>query len=285
VRVNDKSTRDEREGDAGGPVGYPSRPENELNMRAIIIGAGRGSRLGHETREIPKTLVEVMGRPMLEWVLDALAEAGIERQDVVFISGYAEDVVRERYPEFSFVRNADWQNNNILLSLLSAREYLGEGFVSTYSDIVYEGAVVQKLVESPHDIALGCDTAWRRRYTSRSQHPETDAEKLRAEGNRVVELSRHIDSEAADGEFIGVMKLSAEGARQLTEAFDTAAAEYAGKEFREGRSFEKAYLIDLLQHMLEQGSTMHRENTRGGYMEIDTLEDLGLAEKWWQERP
>ncbi len=254
-------------------------------MRAIIIGAGRGSRLQHETREIPKTLVEVMGRPMLEWVLDALAAAGIGRRDVVFISGYAEDVVRERYPEFTFVRNADWQNNNILLSLLHAREHLGEGFVSTYSDIVYEGAVVEKLVQSPQHIALGCDTAWRRRYVARSQHPETDAEKLRAEGSRVVELSRHIDSEAADGEFIGVMKLDASGARDLVDAFDAAEAEYAGREFREGRTFEKAYLIDLLQHMLEQGAEMHRENTRGGYMEIDTLEDLSFAEKWWQERP
>lgn len=257
----------------------------DQDMRAIIIGAGRGSRLEHETREIPKTLVEVMGRPMLEWVLEALSKAGIERKDVIFISGYAEDVVRERYPEFTFVRNADWQNNNILLSLLHAREYLGDGFISTYSDIVYDGAVVRKLVDSPHAIALGCDTAWRRRYVSRSQHPETDAEKLRAQGSRVVELSRHIDSEAADGEFIGVMKLTSDGARELVQAFDAAEAEYAGGEFREGRTFEKAYLIDLLQHMLEQGSEMHRENTRGGYMEIDTLEDLALAETWWRERP
>ncbi len=254
-------------------------------MRAIIIGAGRGSRLQHQTREIPKTMVEVMGRPMLEWVLDALAAAGIQQRDVVFISGYAEEVVRERYPEFTFVRNADWQNNNILLSLLCAREYLGEGFVSTYSDIVYEGAVVEKLAQSPHAIALGCDTAWRRRYTSRSQHPETDAEKLRAEGSRVVELSRHIDSEAADGEFIGVMKLTSSGAGELLEAFDAAEASYAGREFREGRSFEKAYLIDLLQHMLERGSEMHRENTQGGYMEIDTLEDLAMAAEWWNKRP
>ena len=115
-------------------------------MRPIIIGAGRGMRLGHETNEVPKTMVKVMGRPMLEWVLEALAEAGFQKHDVVFICGYAEDVVRERYPEFTFVKNADWQNNNILLSLLCAREHLGSGFVSSYADIVYEGAVVEKLV-------------------------------------------------------------------------------------------------------------------------------------------
>jgi choline kinase len=132
---------------------------------------------------------------------------------------------------------------------------------------------------------LGCDTEWRRRYTQRSQHPETDAEKLRAEGSRVLEVSRTIASPDATGEFIGVMKLDRAGAGDFLSAFDAVSATHTGKVWREGRSFEMSYLIHLLQHMLEQGREMHRENTRGGYMEIDTLEDLALAETWWQKRP
>jgi choline kinase len=252
-------------------------------VRAIVIGAGRGSRLGHNTDQIPKTLVEVMGRPMLDWILEALESAGFTRKDVVFVCGYAENVVRARYPEFTFVRNADWANNNILLSLMCARKYLADGFLSTYADIVYDGAVVQKLVASQAEIALGCDTAWRRRYVGRSQHPETDAEKLRADGTRVLELSRTIASEAANGEFIGVMKLSPDGARVFTDAFDRARQTYGGDIFREGRSFQKAYLLDLLQEMLEAGASMHRENTAGGYMEIDTGQDLAMAQGWWDE--
>jgi L-glutamine-phosphate cytidylyltransferase len=254
-------------------------------MRAIVIGAGRGSRLQHETSEIPKTMVEVMGRPMLDWVLDALAEGGFQKKDVVFICGYAEAVVKSHYPELTFVRNTAWESNNILASLMYARDHLADGFVSTYADIVYEGAIVKKLASSPHSIALGCDTAWRRRYVGRSQHPETDAEKLRAEGTRVIELSRKIESEAAQGEFIGVMKLDREGASALITAYDRAKENHGGGVWREGRTFEKAYLIDLLEDMLEQGAVMHRENTNGGYMEIDTLEDLSMAAEWWQNRP
>ncbi len=254
-------------------------------MRPIIIGAGRGSRLGPETDEIPKTLVKVMERPMLDHILDALGEAGFTRRDVVFISGYAEDVVRARYPEFTFVRNAEWESNNILQSLLCAREHLQNGFLSTYADIVYDGAIVQKLVGSPHDIALGCDTAWRRRYQVRSLHPETDAEKLRAEGSRVTELSRTIASDQAQGEFIGVMKLSPTGAQSFLAAFDAVAARAPEGAWREGRTFQKAYLIDLLQTMLEGGEVMHREDTDGAYMEIDTQEDLAHAESWWKSRP
>jgi choline kinase len=252
-------------------------------MRPIVIGAGRGSRLGPETDEIPKALVPVMGRPMLEWVLDALGAAGFARRDVLFICGYRADVVRARYPELSYVDNVEWERNNILSSLLCARKELAAGFVSTYADIVYRGSTVKKLVESPHDKVLACDTDWRRRYVDRSQHPERDAEKMRADGDRVVELSRRIAPELASGEFIGVAKVTRDGAREIVAAFDEARAKHAGKEWREGRTFERAYLIDLFQDMVERGSTFHRVDTHGGYMEIDTLEDLGCAEKWWRE--
>ena len=66
-------------------------------MRPIVIGAGRGSRLGPETAEIPKALVPVVGRPMLEWILEALAAAGFARKDVIYICGYKAEVVRARY--------------------------------------------------------------------------------------------------------------------------------------------------------------------------------------------
>ena len=254
-------------------------------VRAIIIGAGRGSRLQNKTDEVPKTLVEVMGRPMLDWVLDALAEGGIRREEVVFVCGYADSVIRERYPELTYVHNAEWESNNILASLMYAREHMKDGFVSTYADIVYEGAVVKQLVESPERIVLGCDTEWQRRYGVRTQHPESDAEKLRADGARVVEVSRTIPSVQATGEFIGVMKLDPGGADELVREYEALHEAYAGKVWRGDRPFEKAYLIELLQHMLERGAVMHRENTAGGYMEIDTLEDLSYAERWWRERP
>jgi choline kinase len=251
-------------------------------MRPVIIGAGRGSRLEHLTEEIPKTLVPVMGRPMLEWVLEALGAAGFTKKDVVFVCGYRAEVIRARYPEFTYVENRDWENNNILLSLFMARDHLGDGFVSTYADIVYRGDVVRGLVASPHDKVLGCDTDWRRRYVGRTRHPETDAEKLRASGDRIVEISRTIKSEEAAGEFIGVAKFTQDGARELAGEFDRAKAAFEGRTFREKRTFEKAYLIDLFQDMIEKSSAFYRVDTHGGYMEIDTLEDRGLAESWWK---
>jgi L-glutamine-phosphate cytidylyltransferase len=246
-------------------------------MRPVLIGAGRGSRLEHRTDELPKTLVPVLGRPMLEWILEALTESGFTRKDVVFVCGYRSDVLKARYPEFTYVDNHAWETNNILESLLCAREHLGSGFVSSYTDIVYQGRAVRDAASSPHDKVLVCDTDWRRRYVGRMRHPETDAEKMRADGDLVVEVSRTIASEAAAGEFIGVAKLSAAGAAELVDAYDRAKA----TETTLGdRPFEKAYLIHMFQWMIDRGSAFHRVDTPGGYMEIDTLEDLELAPSW-----
>ena len=251
-------------------------------MKAIIIGAGRGSRLKHLTEEIPKTLVPIVGRPMLDSILDALAAGGFKREDVIFICGYKKEVIQERYPALNYIENRDWERNNILLSLLHARHEMKDGFVSTYADIVYRPEIVRDLMGTSYDITLANDTDWRRRYVNRSQHPETDAEKLRAEGDRVVEISRRIPSEKASGEFIGVMRATAAGAARFLAAFDRAQEKFAGQEFREGRRFEKAYLLDLLQQMIEDGEELHKVDTPGGYMEIDTLEDASLADAWWQ---
>lgn len=254
-------------------------------MRAVIIGAGRGRRLAHLTDEIPKTLVPIVGRPMLEAILEGFEAAGHPRDEVVFICGYKAEVVQARYPMLTYVTNGDWANNNILLSLLCAREHLHDGFISSYADIVYRPEAIALLKASPHDITLVCDTDWRRRYVGRSEHPESDAEKLRAEGDRIVELSRSIASDKASGEFIGVLRMTAHGARRFLHHFDQARGKYADDApFHEGRSFGKAYLIDLLAKMLDAGEPLHCVRMHGGYMEIDTTEDAALAESWWNAR-
>lgn len=222
-----------------------------------------------------------MGRPILAYLLDALDQAGFARKDVIFVSGYAEAAVRQSHPELTFVQNSEWAKNNILLSLFKAEAQMEDGFISTYADIVYEPGIVQRLKNAPEDLVLGCDTEWRRRYLERSDHPETDAEKLTAQARRVTGLSRQIPSEQATGEFIGVLKATAQGARSLRASFARARSKFAGRPYREGRHFERAYLIDLLSEMLEDGTPIHCENTPGGYMEIDTVQDLALAPKWW----
>ena len=84
-------------------------------MRAIIIGAGRGARLKAMTDTQPKCYATVRGRRILDWTLEAFDRAGL-RDGKVFIGGYQIDQIKRDYPQLKFAHNADWQNNNILLS-------------------------------------------------------------------------------------------------------------------------------------------------------------------------
>jgi choline kinase len=251
-------------------------------MQAIIIGAGRGSRLMPTTADTPKCFAEVAGRRILDWTVDAFQRNNIDR--IAFIGGYRIEAVREAYPHFTFRHNSDWQNNNILASLFYAEDLMDEGFVCCYSDILFTPRVVNDVLASDAAIALGVDTAWLARYEQRSEHPSDDAEKVTVENGRVTRIHRAIPEPEAYGEYIGLAKFSPAGAAALREHYHARRCEFAGRPYREAKVFEKAYLIHLLQDMLESGRPMEHVDTPGGYIEIDTQQDFEYAREHWTLR-
>lgn len=252
-------------------------------MRAIIIAAGRGRRLMPTTADAPKCYAEVKSKRLLDWGLEALAGAGI--RDICFIGGYLIDKVRRDYPEFTFRHNAEWENNNILASLMCAEDLMNEPFMCTYSDVLFTADVVARTLADPADIVLSVDTRWLDRYHHRHNHPPSDAEKVTVAGSRVTRVHREIDPAIAYGEFTGIAKFTTAGASQLVAAYRRARSLYADKPFREAAVFEKAYLILLLQEMIEAGIPMAHADTPGNYIEVDTQEDFEFARRNWQAAP
>ena len=249
-------------------------------MRAIIIGAGRGRRLMPTTADTPKCFAEVQRKRLLDWALEAFAAAGIK--DICFIGGYQIEKVRRDYSHLTFRHNTDWENNNILASLMFAEDLMNEPFICTYSDVLFTSDVVKRTIENLADIALSVDTRWLERYTHRTMHPPADAEKVTAQNGCVTRIHREIESSHAHGEYTGIAKFSARGAAQLKEHFQRAKKQFAGKPFREAAVFEKAYFIHLLQDMIEAGVKMAHADTPGNYMEVDTQQDFELAQKFWR---
>jgi choline kinase len=251
-------------------------------MQAIIIGAGRGSRLMPTTADSPKCFAEVGGQRILDWTVEAFRDNGIA--DMTFIGGYRIDCVRENYPDFAFRHNADWENNNILESLMYAEDLMDEPFLCCYSDILFTTKIVSDVLRCDADIALGVDTGWLSRFEHRTEHPSGDAEKVTVENGQVTRVHREIVEADAHGEYIGLAKFSAEGAATLKRHYHDRRATFAGKPYREAKVFEKAYLIHLLQDMIESGQTMSHADTPGGYIEIDTQQDFEYAREHWISR-
>ena len=248
-------------------------------MRAIIIGAGRGRRLMPTTENAPKCFAQIRGKRILDWTLDALRAGGVT--DVCFVGGYHIEAVQREYPEFTFRHNRDWESNNILVSLMHAEDLMDRPFLTTYSDILFSGALVTDLVASHDDIALGIDTDWRTHYRPRTQHPPHDAEKAITRNGRVVRIERTIPYDEATGEFMGVAKFSVQGGALLRRHYHARRGEFWDKPWRGAARFQAAYLIHLFQDMIEQGVAFGHADTHGQYREIDTQEDLDLAQREW----
>ena len=250
-------------------------------MNAIIIAAGRGSRLEHHTDDRPKCMVKVAGRSILDHQLDALEHNGID--DIHIIRGYlAEKLVVEGA---TYHANDNWENNNILHSLFCAESAMEGGFLSTYSDIVYTPKVVEAALEMPGDINLVVDRRWRRAYVDREDHPVSQAELVEADDGQISAVGKHVSAEETLGEFIGVATHSARGAELMRTTFHDLCEMYDGDdEFRQRRVFRKAYLADLYEVMIERGITINACPIDGGWREIDTVEDLHAVNEAWSKR-
>ncbi len=231
------------------------------------------------TADSPKCFAEISGKRILDWTLDAFRENGIDK--FCFIGGYQIEKVKESYPEFTFRHNTDWPNNNILASLMHAEDLMDEPFICCYSDILFSSNGVKALLNNANDISLLVDTDWLTRYEARTEHPSDDGEKVTVENGQVTSVHRDIAEPDAYGEYIGVAKFSSEGAKQLKEHYHQRREEFAGKPYRESKIFEKAYLIHLLEDMIESGVPMHHADTPGGYIEIDTQQDFEYARQKW----
>jgi L-glutamine-phosphate cytidylyltransferase len=248
-------------------------------MRVIVIAAGRGRRLMPTTADAPKCFAEISGKRLLDWAVDAFRANGLDR--VCFIGGYQIEKVKQQYPHFEFRHNPDWEHNNILASLFCAADFMDEPFICCYSDVLFTPDVVSRLAATPDDRALGVDTAWLERYSTRTEHPPDDAEKVIIQNGRVERVDRKIPERDAYGEYIGVAKFSAAGAAKLREYYNERRNEFAGQPWRDAKSFEKAYKILLFQDMIEQGERFGHVDTPGGYIEVDTQQDFEYARQNW----
>jgi choline kinase len=256
--------------------------------RAIIVAAGRGSRLGDATQEIPKCMVKVAGQSILHHQLRALQLAGIT--DVVVVRGYRGDLIDGAGLPLRFVDNPDWPNNNILASLMYAAGEMDGGFFFSYSDIVFAPDVTQKLAAAAAatdaSAALIVDRRWDEAYVGRTLHPIPEAELARvqagpgAAGEAVTRVGKlAVPPEDAAGEFIGLAWFSDAGGRALREVWQRAVAS-SGLEapFGRAKALRNAYLTDALNAMAEAGHRLLPVYIDGQWREIDTGQDLAAAE-------
>jgi len=197
-------------------------------MKAIILAAGKGTRLNGSGLK-PKCLYEVGGRTLLDRQISALTEARLS--EIVMVLGFeAERIRRLCEPGTSFVINSRFAETSSLYSLWLAREHLLDGFVVLNCDVLFHPELLNKLISSSFDNALLVDFA--------NRQLGDEEMKVKVSNGLVVDIRKDMDPAEADGENVGMVKFSRDGARRLVDQMDSLISlglerEWAPRAFRE----------------------------------------------------
>jgi L-glutamine-phosphate cytidylyltransferase len=185
-------------------------------MKAIILAAGRGSRMKRLTDEQPKCLVKVKGKTLLQREIEALKEAGIG--EIAIVTGYKRELLAA--PDRVEFHNPRWQETNMVSSLACAQDWLAsEPCIISYSDIFYRASAVKSLMESQADIAVTFDPNWLGLWTSRFGNPLLDAETFRlgADGFLSEIGNKPKTVEEVQGQYMGLLRITPKGWEEILE--------------------------------------------------------------------
>jgi len=245
-------------------------------MKAIILAAGEGSRMGKLTQNIPKPLVTVNGKSIIERQLSILKQNEI--LDVIIITGPHNE--KFNFKKIRYIHDENFREHDQLGSLMSAKKEIDSDIIILFADIIFDDTILSKILESKSDISIAVDMDWEGVYTSRTDNSFDAADKVRFEQGNVSRIFKNMteeDKKFEIGEFIGLMKLSKNGSKQLVNCYEKIHT-HEGK-FHDAQSMEKAKLIDLLQELIENKIKIDAIPITGKWYEIDTEQDLEIAKK------
>jgi len=246
-------------------------------MKAIILAAGKGSRLGSVTENIPKGMLEVFGKTLIERQIEIYRNCGIE--DITIVTGYKNEIVN--YSNVDYILNQNYATTNINESLFCASKKLTDEVIISYTDIIFEQKIIRQMLEFSGDIGIAVNVNWRKNYEGRSFHPLSEAENVLIENESVYEIRKKISKSTFNqqiAEFLGIMKLSQKGGKILLEKYNQLKDNHQGS-FHTANSLDQAYITDMLQEIINSGYDVRPIKIKGNWAEIDTTQDLEIVKK------
>lgn len=237
-------------------------------MRAIILAAGRGSRMQGLTDAQPKCLVKLHGKTLLDWQLGALRDAGVTQ--IAIVSGYRRELLAGRgLTEF---HNPNWAETQMVSSLACAADWLTAApCLVSYADIFYDARNVTALANHSADLAVSYDPGWLELWTRRFGDPLLDAETFRLNPDgTLAEIGNKPDSVAkVQGQYMGLLRFTPNGWAEMARI----RAELPPP------TRDRMHMTGTLQRIIEGGRLpIAAIPCHGAWGEVDSADDLAFYE-------
>lgn len=238
--------------------------------KAIVLAAGVGSRLQPYTSDRPKGMVEVNGKPILEYQYETLKQAGVD--DIIVVCGYQKDKIISASARLNKIQNERWNTTNMVASLYCAKEWLIDDVIISYADIIYQQPVLEQLLESEADISVSADKEFLRYWKLRLADPLDDVESFSVNKNGcITSIGQKVESlDQIEAQYIGLMRFKGAGLKALNDYLDRLSGT---------SGFDMMYMTELLMVMIQGGVCLTPLYHQNDWVEIDTVEDLALAER------
>lgn len=193
-------------------------------MKAVILAAGMGIRLGKLTKNMPKAFLTVKGKPLIKYSLDNLANAGIK--EAIIVVGHMELFFKEHlgnnYNGISirYIKNEEYSSTGSMYSLSQTEGFIDDDILLLESDLLYDFNALMKLLGSPHKDAILVSPLT----------GSNDAVYICADGQgHLKNLGKKINKEGVIGELVGISKLSR---KFLMHLYSFARDDYAKNEMK-----------------------------------------------------
>lgn len=214
-------------------------------MIAILISAGKGSRMYPLTANTPKCLIDIgKGKTVLESQLDVLQECGITK--VFIVAGYLIEQVRAKIHGHNFggieievVHNPFFETSNNIVSLWLASLLIDSDCISINGDDVFRPEVINSLLSTKGDVVM---------TTSVKKNYDSDDMLVIEENKRVISVGKDLDPQKATAESVGIIKYTPRGLNILRDTIDDL--------LRSSNNHQKFYL-HALQKIMDKGITVN----------------------------
>ena len=240
-------------------------------MKAIILSAGYGSRLGDLTKELPKSLVDINGKSIIQRQIETFRNNGIK--EIIVIVGPNKD--KFQLNDVKYIIDKNFHEHEQLGSLMTASKYFQNDIVISFGDVIVDNNIMKQIIESTYNIGVAVDLKWEKNYENRTQHPKSEADLASIKSNKLTKIKKnlgHVENYQL-GEFLGLIKLSNIGSKKILDTFNMLNSSCQGK-FHDAPSFQKAYLTDMLDELIQTNEVVNPIFVDGNWCEIDTIEDL-----------
>lgn len=244
-------------------------------MKAIILAAGKGTRLWKYTKDLPKCMLNFNGKTLIEKQVETFRLNGI--RDIVIVRGFMAEKIN--IPNVKYYFNPDYESTNMVHSLFCAEKELDGDVIVAYADILYESRVLNKLINKKSEIAVTVDINWEKYWALRYGNTSTDTESLvlNSKGN-ILELGEaNPPKEKIDGRYVGLIKFSSKSIEKTKKIYKELKSKFWNKPWPSDKLFQKAYMTDLLSYLIKSGIKVDALKIRNGWLEFDTNEDYEKA--------